>query len=173
MTTEVEGDNEEQVARCIAMLRSAKYVVMCCLDSDDEMTVIRKGIPEEMLPAALRHFADSLAGVIAEQMVKQAVEAVPDSHKGRCPSCAEQVVMLPTDDGENIRMVKGRRARAVCTCGAFLLPTVLDDGGLGLRLMTMEEIAALTDEQRNQMLSVRRRYAGYQAKLKARREQAN
>jgi hypothetical protein len=168
-----EASNEEQIQEAIAILRRGRYVVLCCIEQDDQLTVIRKGIPEVALPGALRHFAETLAGMMASKAVEEAaqevLEATPESAKGRCPSCKQVVVMCSPESDLRALRSGNITQRAVCGCGAFLVPYSLDDGGLGLRIMTMDEVAALPDGSRNQMLSLRKRYAAYMAKNRPRR----
>ena len=169
-STESGAETYEQIVQCVQVLIRSPHFALCAVDTEGQLTVIRRGIPEDALPRALRGFADAVSESIAKETVEEAVQAVPESHKGTCPSCQQLVVMLPTEDGSSILQRRGAKPRAVCSCGAFLIPSVLDDGGLGLRLMTIEEIAALSDTARNTMLAARRRYASYAAREKARRE---
>lgn len=172
---EMDGSNDEQIAEIIGYIKSARHLILTCVDEEQRLIVVRKGIAELELPDAMRHFAGALEEMQREERAAQVVEAAeqlfesaPPERKALCPGCEAPVVLMTPLPPPEVMRKPNVKARCVCSCGSFLVPYYIGNS-LALRLMSVEEIAETPDEIRNNMLAIRRRMAA----AKARRREAN
>lgn len=166
----IDGGTEEQLQEVFAHVRNANHMILVCVDNEDRLVVIRKGIAEGEVPNAMRHLAQAIEDIEeTERRAKAAeefFESAPPDHKAICPGCEAPVILVTPLPPPEVLAQPNVTARCVCNCGSFLVPYYVD-GALALRLMTVEEIADTPDEIRNTMLSHRRRAAAESARRKA------
>ncbi len=155
----IEGETEEQLAQVFDIIRKCRYMILTCIDKADQLVVIRKAIPEQALPDAMRYYADMLEKMqqheAAEALAATVLETTPPDRKSVCPACNAPVILVASLPPPEMMANPDVRARCVCTCGSFLVPYYDESGALALRIMSIEEIAELPDEVRNRMISVR------------------
>lgn len=134
------------------LIDSAPIFVGASIDENRHATFSSMGIEPDAIPKLLRKLADHL-----EQAGRAAFEdQIPKDRKGYCPACQSPVMLVTPIPEEALQRSENKRAMCVCTCGAFLVPSRAPSGEIGLRLVTLEEIAELPDSIRNDMLRTRR-----------------
>jgi hypothetical protein len=144
-------------------IRQAEVCVLSMRLPNKEIAVFSCGIPRGLVAKALTYFAEHIHNEDEENeaLAQELVKLIDDDRKGTCPACDVTVILAK-------RIKEGQSdAALVCQCGSFLIPT-LRDGTLQLRLMTLDEVVALRDEVRIEML--RDRHAKMAAREKAQEE---
>ena len=150
-------NREALIARVTELIRGGRVVVMGVIDAEQHLVISSMGIDPRGIPQALRYFADHVEREEAEQEVRKAVDELPPERRGTCPGCEQPVVVTKPIPAKAL-LRTGGHALCVCTCGAFLVPSLGEGGNLQLRFMTDTEIADLPDGVRNGMLRVRREF---------------
>lgn len=144
---------EQMLERVYKMIREARIFVVAAVGRDDRLAISSLGVSTGRIPEILRDFADHIDGEHRESVADKMLEQLPPDRKATCPCCAHQVFVTREIPG---RMMAIGHAMCVCMCGAFLVPSRGESGSLLLRLVTDEEIAALPDQIRNDMIRTRR-----------------
>lgn len=165
---------ENLLRKTIEIVKSAKIMVLGCIDSEGHLRFATIGLDYNDIPATLRNFASHIERdrQLAEdnsrmEYIREQVAKMPNDRKGTCPQCGELVILLREIPKEAMRKDGTKHACCVCSCGAFLVPSSDESGALALRYMSDEEIIALPDQIRIQMMRARKHFL----ELRSNREQ--
>jgi hypothetical protein len=154
---------DEWLEQATGYIRQAEVCVISMRLPNKEISVCSFGIPRGLVPSALEFFARHVHDKDEENeaVTNELLKMIDDDRKGTCPACDVTVILA--------RKIKEGDADSalVCQCGSFLIPT-LREGTLHLRLMTLDEVVALPDKVRIEML--RERHAKMLAREKAQEE---
>lgn len=159
---------DKLMTQAMELIKNAKFMGMGCVDAQGTLKLASIGVPYEELSSMLRSFADHIdrdAEKIKEQtkrrVIQECIENLPADRRGKCPGCAETVVLTKPIPPTILQRREGNTPICVCTCGAFLAPWLDDAQTLQLRFLTIEEVAELPDEMRNQLIRARNKLEHY------------
>ena len=149
-TEEKETDGPlSRIARLLKEKLDAKGIMIVMLDDENDIGIGTNGFAPEQLPTMLR-------------FLSKVVRARLDGHKpihvrdedivnaGECPSC-NVGLMFPRGP-----FMESKNKYVVCQCGSFLIPVIAADSTVSVRCLTIDEVAELPDEIRNNLLRSRR-----------------
>lgn len=172
MDSEQELDLEETIKEAADILRQSKRVLILSMkDEDDGLCVIRKGVAEIELPWMLKKFAEMFARHFATELVQKLVADSPESMRGRCPACLDEVLVIPPADAIQPLFGANKIVVSVCSCGAILSPSQTDDGKVSLRELQDNDLDDMPDELREKLLEMRA--ANHKLQRKRRSQKAN
>lgn len=118
---------------------------------DGDLGLGTAGMPPHAVPPMLRFVARFIKQrATGQPMAGVVVQARDVVNAGRCPSC-DMDLMFP----QKIFDPMHARKAVVCQCGSFLTP-IIEGTAVTVRLMTIDEVADLPDDVRNEMLQARR-----------------
>jgi hypothetical protein len=153
--TDSEGGSMSFFCSLIAKIMGAEEVVILARDNKQELSVGSRGFPNSsrmiaMLRFVARHIENAERGT-PDPDAPPVVNRAKMQPAGKCPACDVSMYFPP-----DLPVPIPDSAALVCTCGAFLKPCHDETGTLGARLMNADEIFAMPDDMRNNMLRYRR-----------------
>lgn len=150
----IDGElDADELERIIDTLRNTLQFVLVGINETGRLFTVSRGVADDEIPDALVYFSGILIRRRGQQQQADEIASLSDKDRFRCPVCNDHIYVK----GDIRAHMKAKAGiGCVCVCGSFLVPYLDSMSDLCMRIMTIDEIAALPDHTRNRMLAARR-----------------